>query len=904
MAPTTLIVKPSLQEAGIGNAGAAEATSAKKRQKFGETTLYKVSNNRSSPQRTRAIRAAVRAAREESRDVAAGSPSPAAVLSQYESSDEEGGDEEGGPNADRVNKNDAEFVDEESIAERGATTMIAAEDATEGDGEEDSRRGLRHGMARLEAAMSVPTSTAGRFAERARASRATFDEAAAEHARVCRAIVEDQAGACDAALGPSSADRAYLAMLNAEGVFSVMHGLQWWAEAPGGTRNQRGHMVAFEGEVRSGTGVPNLWRFDEPKEQLFRLLTLPPVLLSETANFYANPANGGYYCATVVPDAGGPDWAPTCGRLIPIPIEWAPMFLDYPDLGTAFCRLVDLINSVGEAKKNNFTYLARSMAYACLSASEDEFPISTMSSKWKRLVMSRVTKAWATRAWMGQPPTEEAEADEPPAATSNDFFRVFGGPATRTAVTIPTDCPPTGQTRVPMPPRVGERSQMGREAQTVEGTTDTGTPDIMMIIRTMMEAQSAANVAMSVASNNNMIAFHTATAQALAAKNGDKDSKLTVAKKKILQACCGQADNESFTTPAVYLDMDVEGGTTDALGRILRRRMKTIVGSPHKSNIYVTPQLVTTIKSMSFAANGDKTHAGCTKGITPFGTPWRSVEAMNEDTAEEGYFANSTLKSPADLRKHATSAKVELPRDHLGLVRVLNNYTRLLEVLFGDECDHLAHVRAIRDGLEDNETDLESKITPSLGLHLLWRIHHDARQFFTACESWDDGEILPRSQLGLTVRHLADDCAIQLMLTCPVAAFMGADAEARGGKAGTTARGRIPAGSIKPSINPAIPPLCLKSVEKFTRLYPTLSVLDMVKKGGLKFGDVQIGGRGDCSNFNLLGKCTDPACTYNHKPAKVGEDRQMAVARKIDQALATMKGSTPAPPSTKGVSPA
>ena len=133
---------------------------------------------------------------------------------------------------------------------------------------QDSGHGLCHGMARLEAAMSMPTSMAGRFAERAHASRATLDEAAAEHARLCRAIVEDQAGACDEALGPSSADRAYLAMLNAEGVFSVMHGLQWWAEAPGGTHNQCGHMVAFEGEVRSRTGVPNLWRFDEPKEQL------------------------------------------------------------------------------------------------------------------------------------------------------------------------------------------------------------------------------------------------------------------------------------------------------------------------------------------------------------------------------------------------------------------------------------------------------------------------------------------------------------------------------------------------------------------------------------------------------------------------------------------------------------
>ncbi len=82
-------------------------------------------------------------------------------------------------------------------------------------------------------------------------------------------------------------------------------------------------------------------------------------------------------------------------------------------------------------------------------------------------------------------------------------------------------------------------------------------------------SQSAANVAMAMAANAKLIAFHTATAQALVAKNGDKDSKLTMAKKSILQACCGHADKDTFETLVVYLDMDVEKGTTDALGRIL-----------------------------------------------------------------------------------------------------------------------------------------------------------------------------------------------------------------------------------------------------------------------------------------------------------------------------------------------
>ncbi len=215
-------------------------------------------------------------------------------------------------------------------------------------------------------------------------------------------------------------------------------------------------------------------------------------------------------------------------------------------------------------------------------------------------------------------------------------------------------------------------------------------------------------------------------------------------------------------------------------------------------------------------------------------------------------------------------------------------------MLFEDNCDHLVHVWAIRDGLEYNKMDLEAKITQTLCLHLMWRIHHDAQQFFMACERWEDGEILPKSRLGLTVRQLVGDCAIQLMLTCPVAALMGADPDAPVGQGAGPAWVCTPAGDSKPSINPAIPPLCQKAVANFVKLYPTLSVMDMVKKGEIIFGEVQIRNKGDCSNFNLLGKCHDPNCTYKHKPAKVGEERQVTVAKKIDQAMAKMKGAGPA----------
>jgi hypothetical protein len=81
-----LKVEPSLWEANSRSAGAVgEAKLAKKRQKIVETEVYKISDNRSSPYRSRASRAAARAAKEGAGDCAAGSPAHAAVLSQYDS---------------------------------------------------------------------------------------------------------------------------------------------------------------------------------------------------------------------------------------------------------------------------------------------------------------------------------------------------------------------------------------------------------------------------------------------------------------------------------------------------------------------------------------------------------------------------------------------------------------------------------------------------------------------------------------------------------------------------------------------------------------------------------------------------------------------------------------------------
>jgi hypothetical protein len=118
--------------------------------------------------------------------------------------------------------------------------------------------------------------------------------------------------------------------------------------------------------------------------------------------------------------------------------------------------------------------------------------------------------------------------------------------------------------------------------------------DVAMLLSTLLMAQSEAQLAQMNATHAKLIAFQTATAQALAAKSGDMDSKLTAAKRQILQACAGMPYADTFIPEAVYHEMDSEGGTVDAVARILRKRLKPIPLSPHKTNIHVTPELVVT----------------------------------------------------------------------------------------------------------------------------------------------------------------------------------------------------------------------------------------------------------------------------------------------------------------------
>jgi len=78
--------------------------------------------------------------------------------------------------------------------------------------------------------------------------------------------------------------------------------------------------------------------------------------------------------------------------------------------------------------------------------------------------------------------------------------------------------------------------------------------------------------------------------------------------------------------------------------------------------VHITPKIVLAAKTLNFPANDDMTFDGCQNGITPFATPWCTVDANNSDLADNRYFNEATLKSPADIRRHATGTKFEPPQ--------------------------------------------------------------------------------------------------------------------------------------------------------------------------------------------------------------------------------------------------
>jgi hypothetical protein len=407
----------------------------------------------------------------------------------------------------------------------------------------------------------------------------------------------------------------------------------------------------------------------------------------------------------------------------------------------------------------------------------------------------------------------------------------------------------------------------------------------------ILEAQAEASLRL----HRNLLENFRATSVAVGATGTTRDARLSDAKLRILQACTGRGDDGPFVPSKLYLKVDQEGGTTETFSRVLRRLVVTVPGSPHKCNVHITPKIVLAAKTLNFSANDDMTFDGCQNGITPFATPWRTADANNNDLADDRYFNEATLKSPADIQRHATGTKFEPPQSLQGLVRVLTNYVRLPEVLFGEWCPHMQWVLRLRDALDSHERLLENRITPILMINLLWKVHQDSRQFFVGCAQWEDGEPLPRSTLRATVDALVDDVHISTTLTCLVTDFLGMPTQPlKSDRRDPGGTGKAVTNGVKhPTKNPSIQPICAPAVRELNNLYPSLDISQFSRRSGVPYSRFVIGHKGDCTNFALLGRCSE-SCHYKHVARPVADEKARSVKEALELGLQRMATKNPA----------
>ena len=222
-------------------------------------------------------------------------------------------------------------------------------------------------------------------------------------------------GAVTKALQPETARAwAYLVVVNLEVGFTLLHHLQRMDQEiqPGDPIVNR--IVAFEGDIRPQGFTPNVVVFNKAEDTLFQRFNLPSANLVGNEQWYSSQANGNDRKNTFLVDpaitvkANG-----AVTRLIPIPLEWAPMFIDGPHFEIAFRRIFDLYDSLDEDDRSDLYPIVEMIGMACCAADTSDMAPSTISTQWTRLTYPTHTKRWATEAWAKHSePVEQAHSDQ------------------------------------------------------------------------------------------------------------------------------------------------------------------------------------------------------------------------------------------------------------------------------------------------------------------------------------------------------------------------------------------------------------------------------------------------------------------------------------------------------------
>jgi len=320
---------------------------------------------------------------------------------------------------------------------------------------------------------------------------------------------------------------------------------------------------------------------------------------------------------------------------------------------------------------------------------------------------------------------------------------------------------------------------------------------------------------------------------------GSPASKMTTARQLCLEAM-----------PRIYIQLEAQGWTKDAIQNLQRRFCVGAMGSRHKSNVTVTNKMNQTLKSGDFSCGNDCSYAGCRNGVTVIAVTPLTQEMARADNLDYRAFKSATPGPRRMSEAVARGQKVPPPESLREVIKYLNNYIVWLKVLVGDECSNLLAVVRLRDCLDENEERLEPVLIEHLLLTILWRVHEDARQFFHKCEMWNRGEPLPKSNLTGMVTLLENELMVVKSITCPYDKFFKKKKEKEKEKGKGKGRDKAkPGDELKKrepqaTVNPTIPALCIATMKKIKASHPSITTItEFAAQTGIPLRDLLVSTR-------------------------------------------------------------
>jgi hypothetical protein len=265
--------------------------------------------------------------------------------------------------------------------------------------------------------------------------------------------------------------------------------------------------------------------------------------------------------------------------------------------------------------------------------------------------------------------------------------------------------------------------------------------------------------------------------------------------------------------------------------------------------------------------------------------PHTSIEAHQQLRALEEDSARATSTTIADIRATRTKPP-PCPTEYYSMLQMLCAYIKLLIMLFGPRCEHMAHVTTIFFLVKERMAMYE-RMTRNQVAHLLWAVFVDGRSYFSTPH--DHMGNPPVSTLDWLIGAMRGGSLPEVLGT-PIQSLFGGTATSAGNpyriQGAPEAEGGLRYQREPQAPNPNVHVKIEAATAEARRLNPEVDFRLATAAANPKprLSDLQLY-RGGCFNYLFFGKCRNHRCSFAHD-GQVSEAKVEGVINKMRPALA------------------